>query len=283
VKIFVLYHANCQDGFGAAWVARQYYGQLENVRYVPMNYGQPIPDEVDDAIVYLLDFSFKRPQMRELIERAHYVVVLDHHTTAQDELRSLEDEISVLDKGVTPLIVFDMDKSGMRLAWDHFFPGKDRPWIVDYVEDRDLWRHALPKSEYINAALRSYPQDFDVWRGLSYSDSLRDLEYEGMAIRRTELQMVEVHKRQVRYRNIAGHAVPVVNASVLFSEIAGDLAVGYPFAACYFDRADGVRQWSLRSAPDGMDVSVIAKQYGGGGHKHAAGFQTPAPDLMEMG
>lgn len=47
---------------------------------------------------------------------------------------------------------------------------------------------------------------------------------------------------------------------------------GEPFAACYMDDPSG-RTFSLRSAEDGVDVSEIAKRYGGGGHKHAAGFK----------
>ena len=37
--------------------------------------------------------------------------------------------------------------------------------------------------------------------------------------------------------------------------------------------AGSARVWSLRSDPDGLDVSQIAKAHGGGGHPHAAGFQ----------
>jgi nanoRNase/pAp phosphatase (c-di-AMP/oligoRNAs hydrolase) len=45
------------------------------------------------------------------------------------------------------------------------------------------------------------------------------------------------------------------------------------FAACYWDTPEG-RVFSLRSIGD-FDVSEIAKQYGGGGHKNASGFRLP--------
>ena len=70
-----------------------------------------------------------------------------------------------------------------------------------------------------------------------------------------------------------GHSVLVANATVLYSDIAGELAKGRPFGAVYFDRADGKRQWSLRSTDEGVDVSEIAKVHGGGGHKNAAGYE----------
>lgn len=63
-------------------------------------------------------------------------------------------------------------------------------------------------------------------------------------------------------------------ASVLQSEVCHELCQGEPFAAAYWDEADGTRRWSLRSSEtDGVDVSEIAKLYGGGGHVHAAGFR----------
>ena len=49
------------------------------------------------------------------------------------------------------------------------------------------------------------------------------------------------------------------------------MAKGKPFAACYWDTPKG-RVFSLRSSDDGADVSEVAKQYGGGGHRNASGF-----------
>ena len=50
------------------------------------------------------------------------------------------------------------------------------------------------------------------------------------------------------------------------------LGKGEPFAATFFYDGEGY-VFSLRSDDNGLDVSEIAKQYGGGGHKHAAGFK----------
>ena len=50
-----------------------------------------------------------------------------------------------------------------------------------------------------------------------------------------------------------------------------EMANGKPFAACYWDTPKG-RVFSLRSSDDGADVSEVAKQYGGGGHRNASGF-----------
>lgn len=290
MKPLVIYHANCWDGFCAAWVARKALGDIEAV---PAQYGQP-PPVVAGREVYILDFSYSRPIMREVLASAHAVVVLDHHTTAKEDLDGIVDEfiqrpdliatdlIANSRGSLSPRVWFDMTKSGGRLAWEHFaylggWQGMSAPWLVDYTEDRDLWRHALEDSQAINAALRSYPLDFDLWDELAKQHPT-DLTREGEAIRRREEQIVRDHVRNARVENFDGTwTIPIVNATTMFSEIAGELAKGFPFAACYFDRQDGKRQWSLRSSPDGVDVSAIAKAHGGGGHVHAAGFEEVIP------
>lgn len=269
MKPLVMFHANCWDGFCAAWVARMALGEIEAV---PVNYGQSVP-AVDGRHVYVLDFSFPREKLLAMHEDATSLLVLDHHKTAQDALAGLD------------FCHFDMNKSGGRLAWEYFArvcgpsPADvtipPSPWLVDYTEDRDLWRHALPNSQEVNAALRSYPLDFDLWtrQFAGGMPAPLSLVQEGAAIRRAEKQIVETHVRNARRIEIDGHQVLSVNATVLFSEIAGELAKGHPFGATYFDRQDGKRQWSLRSTAEGVDVSAIAKAHGGGGHVHAAGYE----------
>jgi oligoribonuclease NrnB/cAMP/cGMP phosphodiesterase (DHH superfamily) len=280
-KPLVLYHANCWDGFCAAWIAKKALGDIDAM---PVHYGTEPPD-VKGRVVYVLDFSYGRDAMEGILTNARRTVVLDHHKTAMEALDGLHMPECGMD------VYFDMEKSGGRLAWEWFWLNKfkdmtvdqrpfpspvrlDRaPWLVDYTEDRDLWRHALPETEAINAALRSHPLDFDLWDQFAQKDPVSTLAYEGRAIRRREQQIVADHVANARMRRINEWWVPVVNATVLFSEIAGELSKGHPFGACYFDRADGKRQWSLRSMTDGIDVSAVAKTFGGGGHKHAAGYE----------
>lgn len=44
----------------------------------------------------------------------------------------------------------------------------------------------------------------------------------------------------------------------------------------YMTLDDGLLAYSLRARADDFDVSVVAKEFGGGGHKAAAGFKSPA-------
>ena len=85
-------------------------------------------------------------------------------------------------------------------------------------------------------------------------------------------ELVKVCRRRMV---IGGTEVWVASLPYTLTSDAGHLmAQGEPFAACYWDTADG-RVFSLRSQDDGADVSAIAAQYGGGGHVHASGFKVP--------
>ena len=95
---------------------------------------------------------------------------------------------------------------------------------------------------------------------------------EGAAILRYQEQLVKDACKEARAITLDGHAVLAVNATCLISEITGRLALDRPFGCSFRVRPDGKTEWSLRSSPEGLDVSEIARKHGGGGHRHAAGF-----------
>lgn len=269
MKPLVIYHGNCADGFTAAWVANRYFaGEVELHAGV---YQTPPPD-VTDRDVFLVDFSYKRPVLEEMRDRARRIVVLDHHKTAEADLHELP--------GVET--VFDMNRSGATIAWGYWFGGTDAPRALLHVEDRDLWRFALPGTREVQANLFSYPYDLAVWDRLMWSDP-ETLIAEGRAIeRKHHKDIAELVQVVTRRMVIGGHSVPVANLPYTLTSDAGHLlAKGEPFAACYWDTPKG-RVFSLRSTDDGLDVSEIAKQYGGGGHRNASGFLVPYDRAAEF-
>lgn len=233
----------------------------------PMHWGDPLPAEVFEfKSIIIVDFSLKREEMQSLVHDAgKQLLVLDHHKTSQEACEGLS------------FCHFDLNKSGAGLAWDYFNEGKPRPVLVDYVEDRDLWRFKLPDSRYVNAFIQSFPMEIEQYYDLAQMLRLRlpECRDAGIAIERYKDTMVGNMCKNVRFTEIGGVEVPTVNASMLFSEVGDylyNLYLNYPFAASYFIRKDGKVQYSLRSRQN-YDVSSIAKLYGGGGHKNAAGFE----------
>lgn len=267
-RIICIYHANCVDGFGAAW-SMKYWMPKAEIEFMPYKYGMPAPD-VKNRIVYVLDFSFDRETTAKMLQDAAVFILLDHHKSAMENLEGL-------DKPRRGRINFDMHHSGAALAWDYFSGGIRRPPLIDHIEDRDLWKFKLKGTREINAALFSYPYDFAVWDQLMAVDVQRLYE-EGVAIERKHFKDIEeLVTESLRWMRIGGEIVPVANLPYTLSSDACRTLLRRrpaPFSACYMDMERG-RVFSLRSEEDGSDVSAIAQLYGGGGHKHAAGFTVP--------
>ena len=292
-----IYHGNCADGFGSAWVVRKALGDA--VTFHAGVYQDPPPD-VTGQDVYLVDFSYKYDVLCEMSWKARSITILDHHKTAAEDLKRLpqfhtgihEPGYNMSREGARmecqvnnmPDIAacFDMERSGAGITWDYFFPDQPRPDLINHIEDRDLWRFALPHTREIQAAVFSYPYDFEVWDRLM-SDDLQMLAMEGDAIeRKLHKDVAELTQVVTRKMTIGGHVVPMANLPYTLASDAGHLlAEGFPFAGCYWDTPDG-RVFSLRSRDDGADVSEIAKQYGGGGHKNASGFRVPFDELDQF-
>lgn len=273
--IYVLYHANCYDGLTAAWAAHKKHG--DRCQYIPVTYGSAPPEIEDNAMVFIVDFSYPRETLLALQKRCD-VIVLDHHKTAEVDLAGLD------------WCHFDMSKSGAMLAWEYFQRDVPPPMLVQYVQDRDLWRFELPFSREVAAWLRSYPMKdadgFFQWdlAASNLEHCLEDVIKEGAGILRFQSVMVDTMAKHATLRILGDFIVPVVNATVFFSEVGErmcELDPMAPFSAYYLDRDDERRQWGLRSRGS-FDCSAIAKKFGGGGHAGAAGFVTEIGWLPEQ-
>lgn len=267
----VVFHANCRDGFAAAWAIRTVYPEAT---FIAGNFGKPLegfPFEGQDVI--FADFSLPRAEMIEIAERAATLRVFDHHKTAEEALRDFPEYPGVK-------IVFDMERSGAGISWDELNPGVPRPWFIDYVEDRDLWRFRLPDSEAINAWLGSLKFEFGAWALQRVHTPAQAAGFGRILLAKTHAYVEEVAKNSYRKTDSTGRVLQVVNApQVDCSELMAGILERNPnvdYTVCWWRREDGRFQYGLRSRPGSeVDVSAIAKAYHGGGHKHAAGFHLP--------
>jgi oligoribonuclease NrnB/cAMP/cGMP phosphodiesterase (DHH superfamily) len=181
-------------------------------------------------------------------------------------------------------VVFDMERSGVMLAWDYFVTGHkyvshhpgmydDYPHWVKLIGTRDIWKHKnthwQEEAEALHACLTSHSYNFDIWER-----TLGDLGLaldEGNAILRYFNQQITAAEEWARIATFQGNAIAIVNAPYFMaSELGNRLAKKYQFAVIYSVLNDGVVLASLRSVGD-FDVSAVAKLFGGGGHKNAAG------------
>jgi oligoribonuclease NrnB/cAMP/cGMP phosphodiesterase (DHH superfamily) len=282
----ILFHANCSDGWCAAYICKKKYPEAE---LMGLNHGL-LPEALEELFTYctgkdviMVDYSLRTRELNDrLNSAAKSFRLLDHHKTAQAALEG------------APYATFDMKRSGAGLAWDYLFgknspdfnaghllvgPHKSyRPWWVDYTEDQDLWNWALPKSQEINAYLMTVPRTVESWDMI---DTPETAELGGIGVRRYIEYYTKnvVADRQEGVFVFEGHnyCTAVLNIPYTGVSEAGNAAckAGYDIALLWFERGDGLIQFSLRSNKEGsnIDVSAIAKAYGGGGHQNASGFQ----------
>lgn len=307
-KPLVIYHANCTDGFGAAFVAWTKLG--DEAEYLPMQYEQTklheaLPFNPHNRDVYIFDFSFERQIMDFIFRDARRVVWLDHHKTAFEMwCGSHSDQHHEGARGDDRYILLHSRKSGALLAWEYFHPGTEVPMLIQHIDDRDRWQFKLEGSKELHAALASYkPWSFKQWKMFLTTCNARGIDYywdtfikEGAAILRAQdaavaqavkhARMCKItiteydtsgvwHDRRYSFEGLA------VSCPLHQSEIGHELAnKSGTFGLVWYMKEDGSIVCSLRSNGD-YDVSAIAKAFGGGGHKNAAGFQTDVETLME--
>lgn len=260
----VIYHANCADGFGAAFVAWRHF--VDKADYVPMAYHQEAPD-VTGKDVYILDFSFKRDVLERLDAQAKQLVLLDHHISAQDELAGFKCRCGK--------VHFDLTKCGMRLAWEHFQPGVSVPWMVNAIEDRDLWAWKHKDSPAFLCALDSLERSFEAWNWASRLTEplLQRFIDDGAAMLRKTESLWRAMARNARPVTLCGVQGSAVNAPQEFRDELGNYLSAQcgTFALVWAQEKDGGVKVSVRGAP-GYDALPLAVQMGGGGHASACSF-----------
>ncbi len=266
-----IYHAGCPDGFGAAWAAWRAWG--EDARYVPRGHDDPLRVEaLRGAQVVFADIAPPPATLRELGDTVGQLVVLDHHVSTRERFVEEAPVVRALERE-GHLVHFDLDHSGAVLSWQHFHPDDEVPELLRYVEDQDLWNWKLPHTREVNAAISGSPRTFEAWDTLA-ARGAANLADEGAPIVRAQTREVERALLSAHPIRVGSHRVEAVNAREQRSQIGHELATrarhGVPCGAVY--RLQGRRvDVSVYSVGD-FDVSELAGQYGGGGHRSAAGF-----------
>ena len=263
----VIYHANCTDGFGAAYSAWKSLGN--RAEYYACKHGDK-PPNVKGKVVVILDFSFNNKTVKKMIKDAKDLLVIDHHKSAMVELHDISHAH------------FDMTKSGAMLAWEFFHPGKEPPKFIKYIQDRDLWKWELEYSKEFSAAFDMVPFEFEEFEKFEDDSVFDDAVKRGSYILAYSKTVIKKVCEKASSRKLNGMSVLVVNASHWMSEIGARLAPDCDFAMIwYYDHDDRDIKVSLRAFHETVDVSEIAKKYGGGGHKKAAGFRLPGDAVVD--
>lgn len=302
MKTVVMYHSHCFDGSMAAAAAVEAIrdGRLdcdEETGLIPIAYKDATRETffLEDgkspfskaqfygAQRYIfVDFCPKAQVVEDLIDMGYEVVILDHHKTAQEDVRFLE-KLTGLD------LNFDMSKSGARMAWEYFRKGSwdegTVPRLVLHVEDRDLWNWEIEGTReaiaWLSAeAVTNSPQSYlDAVHAFAVGPEVC-IKAGAYICKEMDAQIKKI-AAGFRYLSFEGFGRGiVVNASCYQSEVCQYLYDRHdvPFVIAYHLNQRNEVALSFRSkegAAHSIDVSSLARNFGGGGHKHASGGVSP--------
>ncbi len=264
-NIVILYHGNCSDGFGGAWAAWKKFGN--KAEYIGVQYSEPVPEGLTNKEVYLIDFTYKLPQMRKMMTENKRVTCIDHHITAEFVVKLTKD------------FLFSNDHSGCVLAWQYFHPKKPVPQMLFYIEDGDIGKWSIKGTDEIHCYLRAEDQDFKNWNKLATKiekpQSRKKILEVGAAIKKFESRLVyESVKEDAELVELDGIKTLAVNSSNFPTNIGKALVAKRPPMGIIWNKMPGMTYVSLRSNGT-VNVAKLAEKYGGGGHERAAGFSIP--------
>lgn len=264
-----VYHHNDLDGRCAAAIVKKYYGS-EPIEFIEMDYKKDVDVEViglGEKIV-IVDFSFKPEVMKKVMEKLPDIVWIDHHKTCESYdyfsqgLNGLRD---LTNKGL----------SGCELTWKYFYPNTAIPEAVCLIGDYDSWRLSSSNSLKFYEAVKVIDNN-----PLSKEWDLL-LSYEAAS---KVGELLKIGDSIINYRD--NYCKSIMSMFGFETEIEGIKAYAtnfYQFGSpgfvdnfkkypiCLAFIFDG-KKFTVSLYSETVDVSEIAKKFGGGGHKGAAGF-----------
>jgi len=306
MKDVVYFHSNCMDGFAAAWVHNRFTSNKPDSRenlYIPVAAGSEFDLSVleEKCQVYILDVAPKAKELVEILKKDNvlHVTIIDHHKTSKELMKELEDITNETSKGLVDFtFIHDMDKSGCVLAQNFFFGSNTEVKALSYIQDRDIWTWKLKNSKEINEYLftslklpnPNSSQDkilneFSTFTGLvnflhlheekAFLEGKRILEVTDECIKKLsncastgKFVLSDGREYKVWYTSTRLYRSEV-GSLLLSRKINGEDPA---FSVCWHYDIESKNFWlSFRSDNRKVDVSEIAKFYGGGGHRNAAG------------
>jgi oligoribonuclease NrnB/cAMP/cGMP phosphodiesterase (DHH superfamily) len=232
-----------------------------SIDYLPISHSEP-PPNIENKNVYIADIAFDLDTVLELKKKNLSLTILDHHISNFKNLSHLD------------YYIYDNNLSGTGVCWRYLFKNKPMPLFLKCVQTRDIWTWNVENAKEILCVLDSLKFDFDIWNDFenkvinNYDEVLKS----GKAIINYRTNLINIIKKNKYQIKMLGYDVPIINTPFCFKdEILNEFALEAPFSIGY--NYDGtVYKVSLRSTDRGVDVSKIAKIYGGGGHRNASAF-----------
>ena len=283
------YHIDDDGKCAAFWVKWFVGSSFENGKdeYIKINYGMAFPfDRIEDGEkVYIVDYSLPVEEMRRLLDITKDITWIDHHKTAIEKYKDFDEPIrGIRYDGIAGCMLTYCYLSHMTQNGEGKIKPftkdmiKDAPYFTKLIADYDVWTFEYgDDTRYFHVAFES--EDFE-----PQSDNWIFLMGE-----MNETQYIENGKIMIKYRDslakeycdskgfeteFEGYKVYAMNVGLAGSDWFKSVDDGSYDIFMPFSYNGKYKTWSYSMYSKTVDVSVIAKKYGGGGHKGASGFST---------
>ncbi len=198
----VVYHAQCSDGFGAAYCFWKYWVEKgfdkntieDRILFIPyshLNSDDEIKSELFPLIksknVVYLDMCPKASLFEDMVVNLpNKAIVIDHHESSYGATKKINEYI------VNERCYFDMSHSGCVLAHTFVFPDRPTPLFLQCIEDRDIWCWNIESisKPFVEAFYTCVPFDFEEYHRYEHHENVKALVAEGTTLRKFKLYRI---------------------------------------------------------------------------------------------
>lgn len=277
----VFYHKADLDGLASAAIIKS-VKEWQDAEFIGIDYGDiyDLTKIEQREKVLIVDFTFEPfSKMLEIGEKAK-LLWIDHHWTSIKELVHAKGHHGVPFKFYVG--TEKNNKSAALLTWEYFYEGKQPSTGLQMISDYDVWKHEHdPDIRHFQLGLRNKVTTFENYTLKSaifendkgFIESLID---DGIFIKNYLTKEYSNYAKEHAFEHeIAGHKGIFINraftGSPLFDSVYNPEK--HKIMVVYSQRKDKRWHYSLYTTHDDVDCGAIAKTFGGGGHKKAAGFE----------
>ena len=221
--------------------------------------------------VYVVDFRFPMDEMVWLsaFAKLHWI---DHHKSSIEEAR----DIGFLASGGQLLVI---GQAACELVWEYLCPDEKPPVPVWLLGRYDVWDHEDERVMPFQWGMRNFPDTLPD-QMVFWADVIRSPTYftEIINTGRTLLKYQQVQDAKYAKGMAYEAEFEGVRAIIMNKAYANSKAFDAVYdpekhdIMVFFAIKPGQYKYTLFCDKPDIDVSEIAKRYGGGGHRGAAGF-----------
>ena len=290
------YHSADLDGLCSGAIVKYRHPECE---MYGIDYGEEFPWSTIEKreTVYMIDYSLQPFDLMIKLNDICDLRWIDHHSSAMEEHKLRFPNVHI--SGIRA-----EGEGGCELAWEYLFSeeSKETPLAVCLLSQYDVWNHKDPRVLPFQYRLRL--EDLDpkseqamiAWKSLFEDDILvrfegvseigcceiEDLISEGRLLVRYKEKVAMDFAMKYAYRStleFSGRQYRIVVLNKIRASSKAFDAVYNPAIddlMVSFGRLPPPRNlWtvSIYTTKEEVDCGAIAKYFGGGGHKNAAGFR----------